>query len=54
MRQGRNICECKLLAKGNIRELSGQLFGENSGANKKEYGLDDIYNRYFEEDEIHE
>lgn len=44
----------KLLAKGNIRELSGQLFGENTGVNKKEYGLDEIYNRYFEEDEIHE
>ena len=54
MRQGRNICKWQAPGKGNISELSGQLFGENYGVNKKEYGLDDIYNRYFEEDEIHE
>ncbi len=47
----------KLLATGDIQSLAGKLFGtdtslESSG--KKEYGLDDIYFRYFEGGEDHE
>ena len=47
----------KLLATGDIKSLASQLFGteypmESTG--KREYGLDDIYFRYFEGGENHE
>jgi ABC-2 type transport system ATP-binding protein len=44
----------KLLAEGNIQKLSEELFSRIPNINKKEYGLDEIYNRYFEGDEYHE
>ena len=47
----------KLLAIGDIQSLSSQLFGNESpmeSTGKREYGLDDIYFRYFEGGEDHE
>jgi ABC-2 type transport system ATP-binding protein len=39
--------EGKLLAEGNINTLASQLFPAEKGK-KKKYGLEDIYNHYFE------
>ena len=47
----------KLLATGDIQSLAGKLFGTDaslSSEGRKEYGLDDIYFRYFEGGEDHE
>lgn len=53
----------ELLKKVGLSAASGKMTGKYSrgmlqrlglaDVNKKEYGLDEIYNRYFEEDEIH-
>ncbi|MRR20351.1 hypothetical protein EG827_09185, partial [bacterium] len=47
----------KLLAIGDIESLAGQLFGEDTSKmapGKREYGLDDIYFRYFEGGKVNE
>ena len=47
----------KLLATGDIQNLAAQLFGPDSSTEspgKREYGLDDIYFRYFEGGVDHE
>ena len=45
----------RLLASGNVQTLAAQLFGSPDGAaGKPEYGLDDIYFRYFEGGNNHE
>jgi ABC-2 type transport system ATP-binding protein len=47
----------RLLASGNVQTLATQLFGSESSdgaAGKHEYGLDDIYFRYFEGGNNHE
>ncbi len=47
----------KLLATGDIQTLASRLFGPEfpvESAGKREYGLDDIYFRYFEGGEEHE
>ncbi len=47
----------KLLATGDIQSLAGRLFGTDASLpteGRKEYGLDDIYFRYFEGVEDHE